>query len=139
MNSGDFSSLINVNGAMLLVFLCLFVVVFLPRMLLKKWPNQWSRKHAHLFNSFFFFLHHVLLFAIIGWLFVVSLRRRDNEATVRRCRDPPGASFRDGIVWGKKKKKTTQHNTVRPVSLPCYKCVCLIFESTFLRWTKGKS
>lgn len=36
MNSGDFSSLINVNGAMLLVFLCLFVVVFLPRMLLKK-------------------------------------------------------------------------------------------------------
>lgn len=60
-----------------------------------KGQKQWSRKHGHLFNFFlFYFLHHVVLFAIISLPFLVSLSRCVNEATVRRCRGPPGATAR---------------------------------------------
>lgn len=44
--------------------------LFPANLSISKGQKQWSCKHAHLFTSLLYFLHHVLLFAIIASLFV---------------------------------------------------------------------
>lgn len=77
--------------------------------------KQWSWKHAHLFNFLFYFLHHVVLFAIISPPSSrVSLLWRRNEATVRRCYGGSTWTQHPGDGWplfrGKRQFKTPTYS-----------------------------